>query len=120
MNDDKWKRPQKIESVNMVFGTVIETYMPKWTDLPEDFRRERGIEVQKWGRIVDDLFFRGATNIRCIVKDPTIDQKDIMRHIAVLLHSFEPSHEHKTAGVAYLLSLWCHDMTYTVLPEKEI
>lgn len=122
MSDDRWKRPMKLESTDVVFGltgTIIDTYMPKWTDLPEDFRRERGA-AKKWTNIVDDLFFHGAKDIRCTVKDPTIEQRDIIKHIAMLLQSFEPSHEHKTAGVAYLLSLWCDDMTYTIPPRKDV
>jgi hypothetical protein len=120
MTEEKWLRPQKIKNIDTMFGiidTVIDIYLPKWTELPMDFRREIG-EAKKWINIVDDLFFCGARNIRCVVKDPTIDQVDIMRHVSMLLHSFEPSHEHKTAGVAYLLSLWCTDITYTRMGGK--
>lgn len=121
MSNERWLRPMKIDNKDVVFGPIgkIEEYMPKWTELPEDFRRERG-DAKKWINIVDDLFFYGAKDIRCTVKDPTIEQRDIIRHISMLLSSFEPSHEHKTSAVAYLLSLWCDDITYTTTPKKDI
>jgi len=122
MDNERWQRPAKLENTDVAFGpsgTIIDTYMPKWTELPDEFRLEIGA-ARKWTDIVDDLFFRGAKDIRCVIKDPTIEQRDIIRHISMLLHSFEPAHEHKTAGVAYLLSLWCDDITYTVMPQKDL
>ena len=33
-----------------------------------------------------------------------------LRHLGACLSSWEPKHEHKTAGVAYLMSLWFEDL----------
>lgn len=35
-----------------------------------------------------------------------IGTQKVHRHISACLGSYEPKHEHKIAGVAYLLSLW--------------
>jgi len=111
----KWQRPAtSVTPIDTLFGPTrhdIDMYMPQWTEIPEDFRYEKG-EAKKWIRIVDDLFFYGAMNITFHVKDPTVDQRQILRHVKMLLTSFDLSHEHKTSGVAYLLSLWCTDVTY--------
>lgn len=113
---EKWQRPIQIDGVAVAFGVSNAVdYLPAWKELPEDFRHEKGA-AKKWLHIVDDLFFYGAKDIRCTIKDATISQTDILRHIRMLLQSFELSHEHKTSGVAYLLSLWCDDITYTALP----
>ena len=116
MSNELWIRPAKLNNIDMAFGpsgNLIYLYIPKWEEIPEDFRHERG-NAKKWISIVDDLFFSGAKNIRCTIKDATISQSDIIRHVGMLLSSFDLRHEHKTSGVAYLLSLWCDDITYTL------
>jgi hypothetical protein len=35
-----------------------------------------------------------------------IDRRAAFRHISACLGSYDPSHEHKIAGVGYLISLW--------------
>jgi hypothetical protein len=43
-----------------------------------------------------------------------------MRHVQYCMRSFEPKHEHKEAGCAYLLSLWFDDIEWTVkTPEAK-
>ena len=119
--NEKWLRPMNVDKMDVAFGPKggrIEDYLPKWKELPEDFRNERG-EAKKWVHIIDEFFFYGATQIRCEIKDPSVSQSDILRHINMLLNSFELSHEHKTSGVAYLLSLWCTDVTYELRPPRD-
>ena len=47
----------------------------------------------------------GASGVRQDVNE-YIDPEAVNRHTRACLRSFEPRHEHKIAGVAYLLSLW--------------
>jgi len=49
----------------------------------------------------------GGTNAHSyLTVNPKIDSQLAWRHIMTCLKSFEPKHEHKMAGVGYLLSLW--------------
>ena len=80
--------------------------LPAWDDIPEDFRRERG-DAKDWCEIVNRMFFEGGSLVDFgIVPKKGLDLKAAMRAIRVCLGSFEPKHEHKAAGVAYMLSEW--------------
>ncbi len=76
------------------------TLMPLYKDIPDEFKNGRNIWV-KWQQ---DWFFNGLKEM------PTpkegIDVKVAMKHLNSIQRSFEPKHEHKEAGVAYLASLW--------------
>ena len=94
--------PQKTTGLDHAFGpSRIATFLPPYADLPEEFRRERN----PWCQFVQDWFFKGADKDRLKAK-PGVDWKDAVGHCATIMRSFEPKHEHKVAGVAYLLSLW--------------
>ena len=41
-----------------------------------------------------------------------VDTKKALRHVKAVLGSWEPKHEHKEAGVAFLLNEWFDDVTY--------
>ena len=40
------------------------------------------------------------------------DTNKAIRHLKAILVSYDPKHEHKEAGVAFLLSEWFEDVTY--------
>lgn len=44
-----------------------------------------------------------------------LDRDDVQKNLAAALRSFEPKHEHKMAGVAYLMSLWLEDKEASTL-----
>lgn len=101
---------QEISDVMLVFPTDVSKLLPPWDDIPEDFKRERG-DAKKWIALVNTWFFSGLKNLRLAPKDG-VDQNKALRHVKACLGSFEPPHEHKTAGVAYLLSQWFDDATW--------
>lgn len=105
---NKWARPQQLTQIPL---KVIGTLLPEWNEIPEDFKRERG-EAVRWINIINDWFFSGAQNIQIICK-PGISQKLIMAHLRVVLQDWDPSHEHKTSGAAWLLSLWTDKIEYS-------
>jgi hypothetical protein len=41
-----------------------------------------------------------------------VDTTKALRAVAACIGDWGPSHEHKEAGVAYLLSEWFEDVTY--------
>jgi hypothetical protein len=97
-------RPIKVDAVDMAFGGgpgAMAKLLPKYETLPEEFRRER----DPFSPLVSKWFFSGLDKKLLKVK-PGIDENDAWRHMKTIMGSFEPKHEHKTAGVAYLMSQW--------------
>lgn len=87
------------------FGDI--THLPKWKDIPEEFQKGK----TKWNELFNHWFYRGAKDINFTMKDnrPTEDFKKVVRVLQAIMSSFEPKHEHKEAGVAYLMSQWFED-----------
>jgi len=90
---------------DMAFG-VRRTldYVPALDAIPEDFRRDRG-DARPWLKFQADWFFSGLRDLQTVPR-PGIDPKAAMNHLHVVQSSFDLSHEHKAAAVAYLASLW--------------
>ena len=113
----KWSIPKEIDNLDMAFGPDnLKKYLPTWEEIPQEFKDER-VEVKKWINIVDDWFFSGLQNLVATPKEG-VDKKIAMRHVKTILSSFEPSHEHKTAGVAWLLSQWFDVFEYQVVKKE--
>lgn len=79
--------------------------LPSWKDIPDEFkRRHRLVDV------ANDLFFEGGKLSDFGLKPkPGVDKGKAIRVIKCCLTSLEPSHDHKEAGVAYMLSEWFED-----------
>lgn len=96
----KWAQPAAVSDVLLVFPASVAGLLPEMADLPDDFRRE----ASPWCKLVADWFYRGLNG--SFVWRDGIDGTAALRHLSVCMGSFEPKHERKMAGVAYLLSLW--------------
>lgn len=97
-----------VDALAAAFGQGAMKILPPMKDIPEDFKRDR----TKWNAVVDDWFFFGLRDVKWTPK-PGVDVKAALRAVTCCMGSFEPQHEHKTAGCAYLLSQWFEDVTYT-------
>ena len=97
-----------VTDVDMAFGGTISTLMPTYKDLPEQFRRHNGT---KWHQLVSDWLFSGVKDLKLTTR-PGVDERKALRHIRAILVSFEPKHEHKEGGIAYLLDQWFSDGTW--------
>ena len=107
----EWDRPKEVAALDMGFGPKnLKEYLPAWEEIPQEFKDER-VEVKKWITLVDDWFFAGLHKIVMIPK-VGIDNKVALGHVRAIMASWEPSHEHKTAGVAWLMSLWFDSFDY--------
>ena len=107
----QWITPTAVNDLNMGFGPKnLKEYLPEMSEIPEDFKYNN-VKGKKWTSIVDDWFFSG---IQKLVLKPKagIDEKKAFRHLKAIMSSWEPKHEHKTAGVGYLMSLWFDDIQY--------
>ena len=81
--------------------------LPAWNDIPEDFRENWSNQDHPWCRIPSKWFFAGGSlQDFGLTPKEGLDQKAAMRAIKACLGSFQPSHEHKIAGVAFMLSEW--------------
>ena len=115
----QWNTPKEVTPVDMAFGPKnLKEYLPAMSEMPEDFQRERG-EAKKWVTIVDDWFFSGIHNLVATPK-VGIDQNVALRHLKTIMSSYEPSHEHKTAGVAWLMSLWFDVFEYQKVRKEKV
>lgn len=91
-------------------GVVREGYLPLEKDIPDEFKKT--VHDNKWIRLFNEIFFRtGDRDIFKLELFPKegIDAGKAWAHICACMGSYEPRHEHKTAGVAYLFSLWFDD-----------
>jgi hypothetical protein len=97
-------KPIKVDDVDMAFGGgpgAMGKLLPAYTAIPDEFRRGH----TPFNRLVDKWFFSGLEKKALKVKGD-IDESAAWRHMKTIMGSFEPKHEHKTAGVAYLMSQW--------------
>jgi hypothetical protein len=94
--------PQGMSVADAAFpAQVIGKLLPFYEDIPEEFRRDD----TPWNALVNEWFFRGLKGATFKAKDG-IDRSKALAHVDACMRSFQPSHEHKTAGCAYLLSCW--------------
>jgi len=97
----KWAVPQSVSPLDLAFGGNMGKLLPPMRDIPADFHSFNN----PWVRCVGTWFTVGLANPVFYPK-PGIDRRDAMGHMKAILMSFEPKHEHKSAGCAYLMSLW--------------
>lgn len=97
----KFNKPTKLEDVDVAFPTTVSHLMPKYDDIPKEFKDHNN----PFAALQAEWFFKGMKASKLIAKE-YIDRNMAMRHLQSIQGSFEPKHEHKSAGVAYLMSLW--------------
>jgi len=99
----------EMTGADVAFGNI--KHLPRYADLPEDFKRHRGND---FCRAISMWFFKGAEmhpngieidGLKFTAK-PGIDAKKALAAIRACMVSWEPKHEHKEAGCAYMLSQW--------------
>ena len=101
--------PKDVTGADIAFGPRrIADFLPPYDSIPAEFRRHAGT---KWNAVVSDWFFFGLKNAKWAAK-PNVNANKALAHIKVCMASWEPKHEHKEAGCAYLMSLWFEDVTY--------
>jgi len=91
----------KLDGIDETFGNI--NHLPKMEDIPDKFKGSN-IFVQ----ISEKWSFSGLTSLEDEGLTPKkgVDLREAMLALRACLTSWEPSHEHKHAGVAYLLSEW--------------
>jgi hypothetical protein len=96
----KWAKPQQVRDIDVAFpASVVGTLLPPMDEIPKEFQSHSHPLCQ----LVSKLFFSGG---HLPASRKGIDRATAARHLKCVLGSFEPKHEHKEAGAAYLMSLW--------------
>jgi len=98
----KWDEPADVDDITMAFPANLDNLLPKMDEIPDEFK---GNQFNPYVALQQKWFFQGISQEEIPIK-ASIDRKKALRHLSTCMRSFEPSHEHKEAGVAYLMSLW--------------
>lgn len=92
---------ENITIADIAFGPKnLAEFLPAMKDIPEEFFKDSN----PWNKWISKWFYNGLENYAVAVDG--VNFKDAHKHIKVILASFEPKHEHKIAGCAYLASQW--------------
>lgn len=97
---------KEIDDATFAFPANIEGLIPTMSDIPDEFHRS----WNPYNAFVTRWFFQGLENPVFIPKEG-VDTDKALRHIGAVLRSFQPKHEHKTAGCAFLLAEWFDSVT---------
>lgn len=93
-----------ISDVEIAFGTT--KLLPPFDEVPESFKRGN-----EYTRMLDCLFANVPlpdANVEFLEGFDDLDAPALLaRVVQAHLRSFQPSHEHKIAGIGYLLSKAC-------------
>ena len=101
LDKDKWEKPQEVQDVEIAFGGDIPDLLPDHEDIPPEFSDNHN----PWVLLTSKWFFSGLGKAFWSTRTG-VDQETAIRHVRAVLASFAPSHQHKEAGVAYLLHRW--------------
>tara|TARA_R110002096_G_C14459064_1_gene712137 strand:- start:618 stop:974 length:357 start_codon:yes stop_codon:yes gene_type:complete len=106
-----WNKPIEVNDAEMVFpAEVMGRLMPYYKDLPEGFNGQGKWMNNPWCKNAETWMFNGVDVKKSTVKfKDTLDeteQRMVWRQLQCCMGSFEPKHEHKMAGVGYLMSLF--------------
>lgn len=96
--------PEQVKSVTDVeeaFGTI--KLLPELDQVPVEFKQNQRIEC----KVVSSMFYGTEMPEASVVFKDGFEPKSVMKCFMAHLKSFEPKHERKMAGVAYMMSLVC-------------
>lgn len=92
--------PVEVTALDMAFGGKAMKILPAYKDIPGDFKR--GNHPAR--KFASDWFYSGLSEMP--KAKPGVDLNLALANLKACLGDFEPKHEHKMDGVAYLASLW--------------
>jgi hypothetical protein len=102
--------PTEVTDLDLAFPAgVIGKLLPEWDKIPAEYKKSTHPAV----KLAEAWFYTGLSKDAEFEPRPNIDFKKAIRHISVVMRSYEPKQEHKMAGVAYLL-----DSFFEKLPNK--
>lgn len=95
--------PEQIGSITapeLAFST--ERLLPPWEDVPEDFRKGN-----IYTELASAIFYGTEMPNSTIALNEGFEAEKLNRCIRAHLQSWGPKHEHKIAGVGYMIACAC-------------
>lgn len=106
----KWE-PVEVSDAELAFGPRdLSKMMPAYKEIPDEFRLAWPGHGNKWQEIFSKWFYGGLPHGTEFVAKEGIDGAKALSHIAAVMRSYEPKHEHKAAAVAFLMNEWFTEM----------
>ncbi len=94
-------QPQEVTDLDIAFGGA-----GNFGRLIPDRKTLNAFKPQKWSRELFMTLFYSGGSVAHLEPKPGIDHAKALRHIRVVMGSFEPKHEDKEAAVAYFFETW--------------
>ena len=95
-----------ITDVDVAFSTT--KLLPEMKNIPEEFKHNG----TKWNKLFSTWFFSGLKELKVTPKKG-IDSNSAIKCIKAHMGSFAPSHQHKEAGVAFMMSQLFEDAEWS-------
>lgn len=95
--------PEQISSITaleLAFST--DRLLPPWEDVPEDF-----LEGNIYTELASAIFYGTEMPKNTIALNEGFEAEELNRCIHAHLKSWGPKHEHKIAGVGYMIACAC-------------
>jgi hypothetical protein len=103
-----WSKPQEIDRISQAFpASVIGKLLPLEKDIPAPYWENN----HPMAEVVSHWFYFGLNPKAELELKAGVDGHVMMQHLTTCLRSFEPKHQHKIAGVAFLLDQWISSIT---------
>lgn len=91
---------ESITDVELAFST--DRLLPSWDDIPQEFK-----DGNAYTKLVDALFADVPLPEGNIEMKPGFTPEALNKTVRAHLQSFGPKHEHKIAGVAFMIECAC-------------
>jgi hypothetical protein len=95
-----------IKNVDIAFAGRVDGMLPPRPIA--DYPRRRELET-----LVQDWFSSGLTKLTAKPREG-VDGAEALAHLRYCMRSYEPKHEHKIEGVAFLINEWFEEFSATV------
>lgn len=91
-----------VTRLDLAFGKI--DHMPRYDIVPDDFKRSSN----QYAAFIASWLFPGISQTELARLRPRegVNQSKALAAIGTIMRSFEPKHEHKNAGCAFLLHAW--------------
>jgi hypothetical protein len=97
--------PQEVSLTDATLPATVRRLMP-----PDTVARYLARQYSRDWEAVAQSWFLNRLDLNRLIPKPGIDKSKALRHIEVIIDSFEPRYEHKVAAVAILLEEWFTEM----------
>lgn len=96
--------PVEVTGLELVFGGDMNKLLPPMEKIPQEFKAGHS----RWNDLIGKWFFHGIKKLEVMPREG-VDRVKALRHVKACMASWEPKHQHKEAGCAYLMSQFFED-----------